>query len=256
MDRPGISVFEEKSQSQSGGVQAWRYGPRPSNPAAESAEPRLWRRLVRFSVWLLFRLVLRAAFRLRVHGHAAIPRLGAFVLVANHTSHVGTAVLTALLPPIRINDTHPLAARDYFFRHRLLGALVRLIVNAVPIDREHGVEGATAPVLVLLARGHGVICFPEGTRSVTGDITPFKQGVGRLLAGKPYPAIPVAILGAHEALPKGALWPRLRAIEVVIGEPVSYDNEMDTQDGWRRIAADLERRVHALVAASISNPKT
>jgi len=246
MDRRGISIFEETTQSQAAGIQAWSYGSRPSNPAAESARPPLWRRLVRFSVWLLFRLVLRTAFRLRVHGHAAIPRRGAFVLVANHTSHVDAAVLTALLPLIRIHDTHPLAARDYFFRHRLLGALVRLVVNAVPIDRENGVEGATAPVLELLARGHGVICFPEGTRSLTGAIAPFKQGVGRLLAGRPYPGIPVAILGAYEVLPKGAWWPRPRMIEIVVGEPVRYEHKMETQDSCRSIAADLECQVRRL----------
>lgn len=73
----------------------------------------------------------------------------------------------------------------------------------------------------ILRDGKNLIWFPEGERSTSGELKDFKPGIGMLLERFPAAIIPVFLHGTHEALPPGKHLPRLHAIRVVFGEPLS-----------------------------------
>lgn len=232
----------------------WDYPTPPGRDAVSLARGDFFPRLVRPPLQLAFRAYLRLAHGHRVEGRANIPRRGPFVLVANHTSHADTAALVASLPLRRVNDTHPLAAQDYFFEGRVLGAVVHTLVNALPLDRHAGAEAATAGARALLADGRGIILFPEGTRSTTGAMGRFKRGVGVLLAGTDVPAVPAWIEGAREVWPKGERLPHPGPLAVRIGTPLGFEDTPHDEVGHRAVADALEDAVRALATGGQRAP--
>jgi 1-acyl-sn-glycerol-3-phosphate acyltransferase len=64
------------------------------------------------------------------------------------------------------------------------------------------------------------VWFPEGHRSHTGELQPFRPGIGVLLDRFPVPVVPVFIRGTYEAMPPGKAWPRPRKLTITFGEPL------------------------------------
>lgn len=69
--------------------------------------------------------------------------------------------------------------------------------------------------------------FPEGSRSKTGGLKEFKKGAALLALKTGRPIIPCAILGAHEAFPVGAKFPKLRPIKFKIGKPITFTQRFE-----------------------------
>ena len=119
----------------------WDYPRPPTTSAADLARADYALLAVRPPLHALFRGVLRTVWRFRVEGRERIPKRGPFVLVANHSSHGDTPCALAALPLRRVNDTHPLAAQDYFFSGgAATGRAVHALFNALPIDRTESSE--------------------------------------------------------------------------------------------------------------------
>lgn len=142
------------------------------------------------------------------------------ILVANHTSHLDTpSVLRAL--PWRIRRRAAVAAAaDYFFRTRSTAAAMGLLLNAFPFSREGAVRASLEHCGDLVDDGWAVLVYPEGTRSPTGELLPFKSGIGLLATDLRVPVVPIAISGAHAILPKGRARPRPGPVTVRFGRPI------------------------------------
>ncbi|MDQ4124461.1 MAG: 1-acyl-sn-glycerol-3-phosphate acyltransferase [Actinomycetota bacterium] len=176
--------------------------------------------LQQVALWPLVRWFFHPFF---VAGRDKLPR-GPVVLVANHASHADTAAILRALPFRHRRRTRPAAAEDHFWRRQVVGAFVSLLTGAFPFPRRGcaGIDRADE----LLARGHNVLLFPEGTRSCDGGVGRFHKGAA-LLAGHGATIVPVGVAGTRRVLPKGAWRPRSAPVSVVFGDTVAPGGDPD-----------------------------
>jgi len=165
---------------------------------------------------------------------------GPFVVVSNHTSHLDAPLVLGALPHKLARYVAAGAAADYFFDVWWRKGLTSLFFNAFPVDRT-GLRGRKGLATSLLDDGVPLLLFPEGTRSKTGEMAPFKPGAAALCVSRDVPCIPVAIVGAAEAMPRDTGWPvRGRPpVYVTFGEPMRPDADENVVDFSDRIAKEV-----------------
>ena len=203
--------------------------PDPPAPPADSAEltashyTRATRRVVRRIVQTIFfrGMVNRTITRTNVVDPAAYGVKGTCVVVANHSSHLDAPLVMSGVPHYISRDLATGVAADYFFTTWHKKFFTQLVFNAFPVDRRG--EGANRGLSKkLLAAGVPLLIFPEGTRSKTGRMAPFQVGAASLALSTQVPVVPVALIGAHEAMPRGTSWPRpgRPPVVVAVGAPL------------------------------------
>jgi 1-acyl-sn-glycerol-3-phosphate acyltransferase len=154
-----------------------------------------------------------------LEGAANIQRQRAAVYAVNHASNVE--------PPIIFDALHELFPRlriVYKAELRKLPVLVRAFDLAGFVPLQRGKPEQSLPAIdgaaQALREGNSFLIFPEGTRSRTGELLPFKKG-GFVLALKGQsPVVPIAITGARTAMRKGSPLIYPVTVRVRIGEPV------------------------------------
>ena len=170
--------------------------------------------------------ILRQAVALYLRPQASgaehLPVQGAFILAANHASHADSAVIYAAVPRALRSRLLAAAAQDYFFEGGLRQYMARALFNAIPVDRESAKRrDPLRHVVRALREGYGVLIYPEGTRSLSGEIGPFRSGIGRLIAQFPDAlVIPTLLEGTSEVMPKGRSVPLPRRVRVTFGAPL------------------------------------
>jgi 1-acyl-sn-glycerol-3-phosphate acyltransferase len=197
----------------------------------------------------LVRLFLRLFFRIRWIHRERVPLTGPVLLVGNHESYIDPPAIGA---GMRRHSAY--LGRAGLFRNPVLGFMLRLY-NVVPVGEEGGDIAAMRAVLSLLAQGHSVVIFPEGSRSEEGTIGPFKRGAEVIVRKARCPVVPVAIDGAFEAWPRSRKRPRLfgQRVRILYGLPIAAEKLLDpAADGT--ITERLEAHVRALHAELLAGP--
>jgi 1-acyl-sn-glycerol-3-phosphate acyltransferase len=196
---------------------------------------------------LIIRGLLRLYLRFEIIGSENLPDEKSFLLVANHSSHLDTLCLLAALPMRRLHRAFPVAAEDYFFRGLPRTWFAAVVMNAMPFARQMRVRESLSICGRLLAQpGNVLIIFPEGTRSKTGEMQPFKSGIGALLAGRDVDVLPCRLEGTFRAWPKGRRLPRSGKVRLIVGAPRNYAPRGDGKREINAIARELHRAVQEL----------
>ena len=88
-----------------------------------------------------------------------------------------------------------------------------------------------------------LLVFPEGTRSKTGEMAAFKPGAAALSISCDVPCVPVAIIGASDAMPRGRNWPipGRPPVAVVFGQPMLALAGETTEQFSHRIEREVRR---------------
>jgi 1-acyl-sn-glycerol-3-phosphate acyltransferase len=150
--------------------------------------------------WASFYVYANPFWRSRVAGRGKLPWNGPAVIVANHASLVDILVLYGLYRPFKW------VSKDSNFRAPFAGWNMTLngYVSLRRGERE-SIKKMMAQCHELLRQGSPVLIFPEGTRTMTGALQPFKDGAFRLAQDSGAPLVPVAVSGTYETLPKTGL---------------------------------------------------
>ncbi len=184
----------------------------PLNAFATSAAQQL---LMKPAVW--------SVLTVHVHGTEFLDGVEEpFISIANHSSHFDAPLIMGALPKRLSRNIATGAAADTFFTNPLKAMSVELFMNAFPVNRG-STRSHRGMSKKLLAEGVPLFIFPEGTRSRTGGMGPFRPGVAALAISFNCQVIPAAIIGAHAAWPpKEKRWrPGRPEVHVVFGLPMT-----------------------------------
>jgi len=180
--------------------------------------------------------ILKAELTLRVYGDDLLADVrGPVIFYSNHSSHLDATLIMSTLPDRWQRRTAVGAARDYFFDVWWRQIFTALVYAAFPIDRGRGGQGAIDKARELVRDGWSIVVFPEGTRSKDGHMQRFRHGAARLAIELGVTLVPIAIVGAAQAMPKGRWWPRKGRPPVTI----RYGREIVPEEGESHQALSL-----------------
>lgn len=186
-----------------------------------------------------------SGIKFRVEGVERLPLDRAAVYCANHQSNVDPPVLfEALHPRMHILykaeiDRIPILARAF----RLGGF--------IPVDRRNkeaamrSIEAGAASI----RGGNSFLIFPEGTRSKSDELLPFKRGGFLMAIRAQAPIVPVAIQGGRSAMPRGSRILRPVTLSIRVGGPI------ETAGLNQKARDEVIARVRGELAALLGAPK-
>jgi long-chain acyl-CoA synthetase len=181
-------------------------------------------------------------------GRSNIPAHTNFIIAPNHTSHLDMG-LTKMALGDAGRDMVALAAADYFFDNKYKRAYMDNFTNLVPIERSGSLRQSLRHARSFLDRGYNALIFPEGTRSLSGDIAEFKPVIGYLALTCKVGILPMYLHGTYEAMPKGSNTIKRGKIGARIGRYIEVDQleemtkGMPRSDAYKLIAAYVRHQV-------------
>ncbi|WP_239490111.1 AMP-binding protein [Luteitalea sp. TBR-22] len=214
-----------------------------------------WLRRLSLPTWIL--PLGRVFAWVHVEGREHLEGLrGPVVFAATHQSHMDTPILLMALPRRWRYATAVAMAKEFFTAHfhpegqpigrRLTNGanyyLASLFFNAFPIpQREAGARHTLRYIGQLFEEGQSLLIFPEGKRTMDGEINPFRAGIGMIGSKLGVPVVPVRLEGADRLLHQKAKFPTPGRVRVTFGPPLYLEG-----DDYAALAGQVEAAVRAL----------
>jgi len=212
-------------------------------------------RRLSLAIWIL--PIARVFAHLRVAGLEHLRDLeGPVVFASNHQSHLDVPVILAALPGRWRSRAAPAMQKEFFkahffpreysrrarFKESLLYYLAAFYFNAFPLpQREAGARQTLQYIGELTGEGWSIVIFPEGMRSETGNIRPFRGGIGMIGSRLELPVVPVRIDGADRVLHQTWRMARPGRVLVTFGAPLRLRG-----DDYAALASKVEEAVRTL----------
>jgi long-chain acyl-CoA synthetase len=205
--------------------------------------------------WIL--PIARMFARLEVEGRENLESLdGPVIFAANHQSHLDTPAIMAALPARWRYRVAPAMAKEFFKAHFFPGQhttrqwftnslnyyLAALFFNAFPLpQREAGARQTLRYIGELLGDGYSVLIFPEGRRTMEGEIQTFRPGVGMIASRLGVPVVPIRLEGLDRILHQKAGMATPGRARVAFGPPLRLSG--DDFAGLARQVEDAVKRL-------------
>lgn len=177
----------------------------------------------RVGTWIAITGVRLAGVRIRLLGMEQIDPGTTYIFMSNHVSNLDPPII---IPSIQRHMS--VLVKASLFRFPIFGYAMKK-ARMVPVrreDRESAIESIHAAAQVL-REGISIMIFPEGTRSRTGELLPFKKGPFYMAEEAAVPILPITIRNTAELMPKGKFEVRKGEVTVIFHPPL---NPKDYED--------------------------
>lgn len=190
--------------------------------------------------------LLKMIVRLKIRGKENLPPEGAIIAICNHM-HLLDPILhiISILP----RDSIFMAKEELFRLWPMpLFAILMKVADALPVPRRGTNEERKEVIekaLAVLAEGHVLGVYPEGTRSTTGKLNLANPGAVRLALRSGVPLIPISIYGTEKL--RGINWLRRPRVVITFGKPFQLP-KLDREPSFTRI-----QELSTLIMAELCN---
>ena len=196
-------------------------------------------RLIYSFSYNLAKFILKIFWGLRVEGKHNLPATGPVVVASNHIAFLDPPAVAVSL----FREAH-FAAKQDLFRIPVLGKIISNL-NAFPVKRTGFDNRAIKISLEVLRKGGVLIVFPEGTRSRSGEMLPFRRGVGYFVSKTGAAVLPTYISGSNH-LKRNLLKPG--GITVKFGEPIfNLASDSTGSQQFEEIAARVRAAIEKII---------
>ena len=199
-------------------------------------------------VWWFCRLV----FKIKFCGVENVPHEGACIITPNHVTYADPVWIT-----IPVKRRMYYMAWDKPFRIPVFGLLMRMF-GAFPVNLDVAADAsAQREAIELLRNGKALVIFPEGGRTRTGKLMPFKMGAFRMALAHGVPIVPVSIKGGENIWPVGRFFPRPGRLTITYHPPIDVQRipEDVSRSEIKELARQLAKKTHDVVGSAL-NPSS